>query len=130
MSDPTATAAWDAEYRAGRYRDEPPVAFTGDILAAGRQAGTTSGLYIGCGNGRNYLPLVAGGLDLSAGEERLSAGEPVAGGGEFLSGAPVAGGEAVPGRPRGCRAGQPVTDHGLRRAHDRVQGGAARGPPL
>jgi SAM-dependent methyltransferase len=58
-------AAWDAEYRAGRYRDEPPVAFTSDILAAARAARLTSGLYIGCGNGRNYLPLTAGGLDLT-----------------------------------------------------------------
>ena len=58
-------AAWDAEYRAGRYRGEPPVAFTGDILAAARASGLTRGLYIGCGNGRNYLPLAAGGLDLT-----------------------------------------------------------------
>jgi hypothetical protein len=29
-------AAWDAEYAAGRYRGEPPVAFTGDILQAAR----------------------------------------------------------------------------------------------
>src|SRR5580704_2518222 len=60
-----AAAAWDAEYAAGRYSGEPPVAFTGDTLAAARQAGLTRGLYIGCGNGRNYLPLVAGGLDLT-----------------------------------------------------------------
>jgi SAM-dependent methyltransferase len=58
-------AAWDAEYRAGRYQDEPPVAFTHDILSAARRAGVTRGLYVGCGNGRNYLPLVAGGLDLT-----------------------------------------------------------------
>jgi len=62
--DPVA-AAWDAEYAAGRYTDEQPVAFTSDILAAARPAGATRGLYIGCGNGRNYLPLVAGGLDLT-----------------------------------------------------------------
>jgi SAM-dependent methyltransferase len=62
---PAAAAAWDAEYAAGRYAGEPPVAFTADILAAARQAGLASGLYIGCGNGRNYLPLVAGGLDLT-----------------------------------------------------------------
>ena len=62
--DPAA-AAWDAEYAAGRYAGEQPVAFTGDILAAARQAGTARGLYIGCGNGRNYLPLVRGGLDLT-----------------------------------------------------------------
>ena len=63
-SDPAA-AAWDAEYLAGRYSDDPPVPFTRDILAAARQAGLTRGLYIGCGNGRNYLPLVTGGLDLT-----------------------------------------------------------------
>lgn len=67
-SQPGAAAAWDAEYAAGRYSCEPPVAFTGDILAAVRQAGLTRGLYIGCGNGRNYLPLVAGGLDLTGAE--------------------------------------------------------------
>ena len=64
-SQSSAAAAWDAEYAAGRYSGEPPVAFTGDILAAARQAGLTRGLYIGCGNGRNYLPLVVGGLDLT-----------------------------------------------------------------
>ena len=63
-SDPAA-AAWDAEYAAGRYASEQPVAFTGDILAAARQARAAGGLYIGCGNGRNYLPLVARGLDLT-----------------------------------------------------------------
>jgi predicted TPR repeat methyltransferase len=59
--------AWDVEYGAGRYRDEPPVAFTADILAAAREhdlIGRT-GLYVGCGNGRNYLPLLAAGLDLT-----------------------------------------------------------------
>jgi SAM-dependent methyltransferase len=61
----SAAAAWDAEYAAGRYAGEPPVAFVRDILATAREAGLTRGLYIGCGNGRNYLPLVAGGLDLT-----------------------------------------------------------------
>jgi hypothetical protein len=64
-SDHAPAAAWDAEYRAGRYRDEPPVDFTRDILTAARRAGVARGLYVGCGNGRNYLPLVAGGLDLT-----------------------------------------------------------------
>jgi len=63
-SSPQA-AAWDQEYAGGRYRGEPPVAFVADILAAARRAGVTSGLYIGCGNGRNYEPLVRGGLDLT-----------------------------------------------------------------
>jgi SAM-dependent methyltransferase len=64
---------WDAEYRHGRYKDVPPIAFVGEILKTlqkNRQAWTQPGLYVGCGNGRNYLPLVdAGarvhGLDLS-----------------------------------------------------------------
>jgi SAM-dependent methyltransferase len=62
-SDPAA--AWDAEYAAGRYATDQPVAFISDILAAACQAGVSRGLYVGCGNGRNYLPLVAGGLDLT-----------------------------------------------------------------
>jgi Methyltransferase domain len=59
-------SVWDAEYQAGRYENEPPVPFVEDILAAAREFGLTgrAGLYIGCGNGRNYVPLVAAGLDL------------------------------------------------------------------
>ena len=61
-----AAAAWDVEYAAGRYRDEQPLPFVGDILAAARAQRLLGevGLYVGCGNGRNYLPLVRGGLDL------------------------------------------------------------------
>ena len=57
--------AWDAEYAAGRYTREPPVTFVTDIVAAARAAGVDHGLYIGCGNGRNYVPLTAAGLDLT-----------------------------------------------------------------
>lgn len=59
-------AAWDAEYAAGRYQDDQPVRFVDDILEAVRRAGLggAPGVYVGCGNGRNYLALVAGGLDL------------------------------------------------------------------
>ena len=64
-SDRSAAAAWDAEYQAGRYAGEPPVRFTQDILTAAHAAGITAGLYFGCGNGRNYLPLTAAGLDLT-----------------------------------------------------------------
>jgi SAM-dependent methyltransferase len=60
----SAAEAWNEQYRRGRYADEPPVPFTGDILRAARRAGVTTGLYVGCGNGRNLLPLVDGGLDL------------------------------------------------------------------
>ena len=60
-------AAWDAEYERGRYEGEPPLPFVADILSAAREQGlgNAAGLYIGCGNGRNYVPLVAGGLDLT-----------------------------------------------------------------
>jgi SAM-dependent methyltransferase len=57
-------AAWDAEYLAGRYADEPPVAFVADILASARARGLSEGIYIGCGNGRNLLPMLDAGLDL------------------------------------------------------------------
>jgi predicted TPR repeat methyltransferase len=63
MSD--AAASWDAEYASGRYQNEPPEPFVCDIFAAARRERLTTGLYIGCGNGRNLLPLVDGGLDLT-----------------------------------------------------------------
>jgi SAM-dependent methyltransferase len=65
VTDRAVAAAWDAEYAAGRYLGEAPVLFVRDILRAARDARLTSGLYAGCGNGRNYLPLTAGGLDLT-----------------------------------------------------------------
>lgn len=58
------TQAWDAEYAVGRYKDEAPVAFVDDIVRIAREAGANRGLYVGCGNGRNYVPLTAAGLDL------------------------------------------------------------------
>jgi len=64
MVDDIAVRAWDAEYASGRYEGEPPVEFTEGIVAAAKDAGTGSGLYIGCGNGRNYIPLTEAGLDL------------------------------------------------------------------
>jgi hypothetical protein len=54
-SGPGPVTAWSAEYRVGRYRDEPSVAVTQEIFAAARGSGVARGLYIGCGNGRNYL---------------------------------------------------------------------------
>lgn len=62
--DTKAADAWNAEYAAGRYDREPPVAFVGDIIAAAKDAGVDRGIYIGCGNGRNYVPMTAEGLDL------------------------------------------------------------------
>jgi len=60
-----AAASWDAEYASGRYRHEPPVSFTRDIISAARSANLRRGLYIGCGNGRNLVPLSGAGLDLT-----------------------------------------------------------------
>lgn len=66
MHAATAESRWDDEYRRGRYEGEPPVAFVQDIIDAARvhRPPTELGLYIGCGNGRNYVPLVEAGLDL------------------------------------------------------------------
>src|SRR5215510_9080555 len=58
---------WDAEYRGGRYAAEPPVVFVATIvtaLSARPAVHARQGLYVGCGNGRNFLPLVDAGLDL------------------------------------------------------------------
>ena len=65
--DDLTAARWDAEYRNGRYADDPPLPFVDRIVQALRadaSVGTGAGLYVGCGNGRNYLPLVDAGLDL------------------------------------------------------------------
>jgi len=58
---------WDAEYRLGRYTEDPPLLFVAEIFATLRRdpvARDGIGLYVGCGNGRNYLPLVDCGLHL------------------------------------------------------------------
>ncbi|GAA2581615.1 hypothetical protein GCM10010399_09240 [Dactylosporangium fulvum] len=60
----SAVEAWNEEYKQGRYANEPPVDFVEDILSAAWREGISAGLYIGCGNGRNLLPLVDSGLDL------------------------------------------------------------------
>ena len=59
--------SWDDEYRRGRYRGEPPIPFVGrivDILRDRPETMRGKGLYVGCGNGRNYVALVDAGLDL------------------------------------------------------------------
>ncbi|MCF2530245.1 class I SAM-dependent methyltransferase [Yinghuangia soli] len=61
-----AAAFWDAAFSEGRFLDLPPDGFVTAIAAAAEQHGLLPGpgLCIGPGNGRNYLPLVAAGLDL------------------------------------------------------------------
>jgi len=63
-SEATVATAWDAEYVAGRYATEPPLPFVDDIVAAALERGCRRGIYVGCGNGRNYARLVESGLDL------------------------------------------------------------------
>jgi SAM-dependent methyltransferase len=56
---------WDAEYRRGRYADDAPLPFVDDILATLDDEPALRdgiGLYVGCGNGRNYLALIDHGL--------------------------------------------------------------------
>jgi SAM-dependent methyltransferase len=58
-------ASWDAGYVAGRYAGAAPDGFVSDIIAAAAAHRLSAGLYIGCGNGRNLVPLLAAGLDLT-----------------------------------------------------------------
>ncbi|WP_406288379.1 class I SAM-dependent methyltransferase [Embleya sp. NBC_00896] len=53
---------WDNAYADGMYADAEPDPLVGEILATA--APGTSGVEIGCGNGRNLVPLIRGGLDL------------------------------------------------------------------
>src|SRR5919106_5831614 len=64
--DERVAESWDAEYAAGRYMYDAPVEFVRDIVRAAQGEGLigAEGLYIGCGNGRNYVRLVTAGLDL------------------------------------------------------------------
>jgi Methyltransferase domain len=67
LPDDLAARRWDAEYRGGRYVAEPPLPFVDTIVDVARRhglVGAAVGLYVGCGNGRNYLPLVDAGLNL------------------------------------------------------------------
>ena len=66
MDQSLVSARWDTQYRHGRYSEEPPLPFVNRILPAldAHSLRLSTGLYIGCGNGRNYLPLVNSGLRL------------------------------------------------------------------
>lgn len=66
MAETLEVQRWDAEYRAGKYDNQPPVPFVNDIMRElGEEGKTQFGLYVGCGDGRNYIPLVESGLRLS-----------------------------------------------------------------
>ena len=55
---------WNKEYYAGRYVGEPPLEFAKEIIVEVGQRHNSRGLYVGCGNGRNYLEFVRAGLDV------------------------------------------------------------------
>ena len=57
-----ASRRWDAEYARGRYAGEPPVEFTKTIIKTVAASGLERGLYVGCGNGRNFAALASAGL--------------------------------------------------------------------
>lgn len=57
--------AWDAEYAKGRYHGEMALGFSDDIIrevVSRPNLRCGSGLYVGCGNGRNYVKLAEAGL--------------------------------------------------------------------
>ena len=71
-SDPVITSrlsdTWDALYHKGRYHAEHALDFTDDILKelhANQDLVNGRGLYVGCGNGRNYSKLTESGLDVT-----------------------------------------------------------------
>jgi SAM-dependent methyltransferase len=67
LADALAAERWDAEYRGGRYAGEPPLPFVEtilDVLRTRPGVWAGAGLYVGCGNGRNLVPLVEAGADL------------------------------------------------------------------
>jgi SAM-dependent methyltransferase len=67
LSAELVATRWDAEYREGRYASERPLPFVNEIVSTVRAhpaALAGVGLYVGCGNGRNYLPLIDAGLTL------------------------------------------------------------------
>ncbi len=64
----TIANAWDEEYNLGRYDGEPPVEFANEIidfLSERPDHRDGKGLYVGCGNGRNYVMLSRSGLDIT-----------------------------------------------------------------
>src|SRR5437868_689331 len=64
MNEPLEANRWNTEFREKhRYEGESPVSFVDDILAElGEEGKNQMGLYVGCGSGRNFLPLADAGL--------------------------------------------------------------------
>lgn len=62
-----ATLRWNQEYLTGKYEGEGPVPFVGEIITLLEENNLSGGegLYVGCGNGRNYVPLIDAGLNIT-----------------------------------------------------------------
>lgn len=57
---------WNERYAGGGYDGEPPVTFVDEIVdtVLAELGPDAKGLYVGCGDGRNFIPLVDKGLDI------------------------------------------------------------------
>ena len=97
------TRCWDELYVAGRYQSAPPLRFVRailDLLQDNPDIRSGRGLYVGCGNGRNFRPLLRASLDIYGLDishvalDRLMTAEPDAAGrllhGDFRT-VPIAG---------------------------------------
>lgn len=58
--------AWDDAYAEGKYVFDPPVPFAKEIssFVGEHLPADARGLYVGCGNGRNFIPIAKSGLHL------------------------------------------------------------------
>lgn len=68
MSSSNAEENWNEVYSSGtKYQEEAPIPFINTIIKQIAQDDLVEGkgLYIGCGNGRNYIPLRNIGLDIT-----------------------------------------------------------------
>lgn len=65
-SSEASKKAWDNAYKTGKYKEAQALAFTETIVEfiQKKLPKKSKGLYVGCGNGRNFVPLVRRGLDL------------------------------------------------------------------
>ena len=67
VDDDLVSQRWDAQYADGKYSDMPSVPFADMIsgmLGDYADVAGGDGLYVGCGNGRNFVPLADSGLGI------------------------------------------------------------------
>lgn len=66
MSKQLTITNWDRAYQQGKYDHEAPIPLTQDIIVTVSERGLKDkpGFYPGCGNGRNFVPLLDAGLKL------------------------------------------------------------------